>query len=182
MKVIKFQNKALDVMLDQATQGYKIEGKKERLGILLGRKIHGGGYEVKKAVSYRGGERGRTWVKYYEQDLLRRVQILVEKHRLSWLGLYHTHVESAGSLSHGLSEVDKESFLDSPNDIAVTVNVTFSDDPGRKVGRASNTLFVTDGEDNRYLIKGYVKSVRGIRQVKATAPSLTSWTMRHELT
>jgi len=180
MQVIKFQNKALDVMLDQATQGYKIKGKKERIGVLLGRKIPGGSYEVKKAVSYRGGERGRTWVDYYEPDLLRRVRILVKKHRLAWLGLYHTHVESAGSLYHALSEVDKESFLDSSNVIEVTVNVTFSDDPGRKVGRASKTLFVTDGEDNRYLIKGYVKSTRGIRQVKATAPNLTKWTMRNE--
>lgn len=175
MPLIILRNNPLFELMHTAITGYETPYKQERFGFLLGHERSGERIDILKAIPYRGGIRTRTMVEYDLDALVRRARELSRRHRMSWLGCYHTHVDSNGTIFHALSDEDRETFREMYEEIdsiriEMTVNIHASRNRSRPASR-TKTLIIHDDKDYRYLIKGYTMLREGIRQIPVRRPA-----------
>lgn len=103
---VVLSTKAAAIIIKAARDGYLAWYKEERLGILLGR-LQGNTVFVSIAKVFQGGIKTRTAVEVNIRNIERRINHLTSRHRLRFLGTFHTHPEIANSISSALSNEDK---------------------------------------------------------------------------
>ena len=110
---VKLARAVADAIARAAQLGYDARYKEERVGILLGRR-RGRCVEVKKSIIYRGGSRTRTAAEVDTGRFGARVRALQKKHRMPFMGSFHTHNEVGGRISSALSPDDRVPLCDFP--------------------------------------------------------------------
>jgi len=152
---------------NHADIGYESRYKQERMGFLFGTESNGK-IKITKAVSYKGGLRSRSSTLFDGNKFTQRANQLMSMFRKAWIGTYHTHVEEDGELFIGLSEEDKESFMDDPIRVGLIVAIWATDDP--RIPRQGQKRFLAVkqmGNTNyRYSISGYLITKHGPRLAK----------------
>jgi hypothetical protein len=148
---ILVSNSVATVLENAAIQGYEAPYKEERLGILLG-SLQGGMAVVKYANVYRGGDRTRTVANVNASHFSRRVHELSRQHESQFLGTFHTHNETAGSITSALSVEDREHLCgDPPHMIELVVAIWRSD----HLSRPGERYIQIDLDGYRLRIAGY---------------------------
>jgi len=124
--------KAVAIIIKTAKDGYLAPYKQERLGILLGR-LQGDTVFVSNGILFQGGIKTRTSVSVNSRSIENRIEHLSLRHRLKFLGSFHTHNEVANNISSALSEEDKvpicENYIPL---IEVVATIWVSDSPLRQ--------------------------------------------------
>lgn len=103
---VVLSTEAATVIIKAARDGYLARYKEERLGILLGR-LHGSTVSVSLAKVFQGGIKTRTTIEVNSRSIESRISHLSSRHRLRFLGTFHTHPEVKNSISSALSKEDK---------------------------------------------------------------------------
>lgn len=128
----KLARAAADAIARAAQLGYDAHHKEERVGILLGRR-RGRCVQVEKAITYRGGNRTRTAAEMDADRFAARVRALQKKHRMQFIGAFHTHNEVGGRISSALSPEDRVPLCDDPQpSVELVALVWASDTPLRR--------------------------------------------------
>ncbi len=150
-------------MCYHAKAGYEARGKREQIGLLFGRVEHRTVAHVRQAVLYRARQRTRNGINIDHASLARRWQALERSSGEQYLGMFHSHVEVAGEVCIGLSDIDVASFRDdlfSLLELLVTVRAAGRRPPGKSprvlTGFEEKTGYV-------YTVRAYGKTGRGIR-------------------
>lgn len=174
MTEIHLRNGALEYLIAQAELGYEVRFKEERIGFLLGRRTNGT-FHVTRAEAYRGGKRTRLSVSYDPKWYSKRGETLAKSYGLALLGGYHSHVESGGKVCRELTAMDRLIFHKEPWEITVLVIITASDTPNHQPSPNTRSLYFYDPANGyRYLVKGYAKKRRMIRQVRISGSTANS--------
>jgi proteasome lid subunit RPN8/RPN11 len=161
---IEITKKVIEYLGEQADLGYESRYKQERMGFLFGtikkRKI-----KLTKAVLYKGGVRKRTGIKFDPVTFSKRGNKLSLKLRKLWVGTYHTHVEESDDISIGLSDEDRQSFIENSLPVELVVSIWATDNSSRlKPGRKRLLAIKRFGDTNyRYVISGYLITKQGPR-------------------
>ena len=156
----------VDYVCRQADRGYEAPYKEERLGFLFGPAPTRERWVVLDAHYYKGGTRTGTSSSYNVRSLVQRGLELESPPDSSWVGIYHTHVEKAGRISFGLSEVDKNSAPYLGLEVLVTVWATSSP----AVPSPGSYRLKVRKEDYSYLFTGYVRKRRQFHITKVLCP------------
>lgn len=120
------------IIIKGAKDGYLSSYKEERLGILLGG-VQDDTVFVNKAILFGGGIKTRMSVSVNSSSIENRIKHLALKHRLKFLGTFHTHNEVANSISSALSKEDKVPICDNCIPlIEVVATIWLSDSPLRQ--------------------------------------------------
>ena len=147
IKEVILARNAADAIVEATTSGYEARYKREKLGLLLGRKI-GSRVEVARAVLYRGGRRTRTAIEVDAGRIARRIRELEKRHKSRYMGAFHTHNEVAGSISSALSREDRIPLCDDPApQVELVASVWVSDAPLRQ------SQYYLQIRDGRYRIR-----------------------------
>lgn len=155
---------AISEMVLRAAENYEARGKKETIGMLFGSIKHDVVF-IKRAVHYAAHRRTRSQVSYYGPYLRKRRKDLSMQMRMKYIGLYHSHVEIAGKVSWGLSDVDKSDFLEDEGaiiDLLAAISASRLKEP-RALKASVSAL---DQETNYYyVVRTYQKIGRKIRLI-----------------
>jgi hypothetical protein len=164
---IEITKNVIEYLDEQADLGYESRYKEERTGFLFGtikkRKI-----KITKAVSYKGGVRKRTGIKFYPDAVSKRGNELALQFRKKWLGTYHTHVEESDDIPIGLSDEGRKSFIENSLPVELVISIWATDNSKRlKPGRKRLLAIKRFGDTNyRYVISGYLIAKNGPRLVR----------------
>ncbi|MFO7676758.1 MAG: hypothetical protein R6X12_10630 [bacterium] len=159
-----------------ARDGYETPRKRETLGFLYGRLTGGGRLEVRRALGYRGGRRTRTGVWFRNTDavirLVSRREALARVLGLRLLGGFHSHVEIAGQVLHGLSSEDRRSFQSDRRAAVEAIVCTWAGGRPRAGGRGIAAVY-EESTGYNYRVRLYAKRRSGIRLCPVTVPGGT---------
>jgi hypothetical protein len=161
---IEITKKVIEYLGEQADLGYESPYKQERMGFLFGvikKRI----IKLTKAVLYKGGVRKRTGIKFYPAAVSKRGDELAVKLRKLWVGTYHTHVEECDDIPIGLSDEDRQSFIENSLPAELVISIWATDNSSHlKPGRKRLLAIKRFGDTNyRYVISGYLITKQGPR-------------------
>lgn len=108
---IEITKEAYLYIRNQTEKGYEILYKQEKIGFLFGEK-NNDTIVITKAVAYKGGIKTRSKIDFYADSFERRAIIIASKLRKTWIGSYHTHVEEDDDMFLGLSDEDKDIYVE----------------------------------------------------------------------
>lgn len=119
---IRLSSRAIDTLIDHATEGYERDFKSEVGGHLIGFENRYGFY-VDEAVPYDTPRRSRTWWGPNWKGFTNRGYDL-EATKFEWIGVYHSHPEVGGKASTLLSPEDERAirFFGRPVEVIVRVS------------------------------------------------------------
>lgn len=159
----------IEYLCQQADLGYESPYKQERIGFLFGT-TKNRSVKINKAVSYKGGVRRRSGIDFYADSFDRRGRVLSTQLRKQWVGTYHTHVEENDDIPIGLSDGDKEAFIDNSLPVELVISIWATDNSSRlKPGKKRLLAIKRFGDTNyRYVISGYLMTKRGPRLIRTT--------------
>ena len=164
---IEITKNVIEYLGQQADLGYESPYRQERMGFLFGitknRNI-----KITKAVSYKGGVRKRSGIDFYADGFDKRGNTLSAQLRKKWLGTYHTHVEEDDDISIGLSDEDREAFIENSLPIELVISIWATDNSNRlKPGRKRLLATKRFGDTNyRYVFSGYLITKQGPRLIR----------------
>jgi proteasome lid subunit RPN8/RPN11 len=166
MARVKISDKALEDLVLHVKKGYESCYKKEVGGFLLG-KISDKNFLVAQASPYNTKNAGRTYWSPNGDTLKRKGAALEKKTGRTWIGIYHSHPETAGWASVRQSTEDRESHISS--DYLLEIIVRIASAPMRS---PKSCLEIQDSKTGYcYTICGYIKDggakTRKIRVKKA---------------
>lgn len=122
MKALILSREALTDVITFARKGYEAKGKKEVGGHILGYRVKNG-LRVVRAVPYNTSNAKRTfWAP--NAEAFERKGRMIERGRLKWIGVYHSHVEISGAASTGQSDEDVEAQRYSGCPVEIIVRVS----------------------------------------------------------
>jgi len=149
-----------------ARRGYETRGKQEMFGFLFGRRTPEGHLLVRHVRYYRGGTRTMYGISLPLTESRRRRRKLARDLNLRFLGSFHSHVEIAGRITRGMSDVDRESFRSDP---AAPLEAVVFIWAGLKRTLRTNPLSVVGYEPStgyHYRVRFYAKFANGIRRTR----------------
>lgn len=154
-----------------ARRGYETPHKQETFGFLHGSLTRARLLVVRQATPYRGGNRTRSGVSFPDWPSVRRVldrrERLARRHRMRFLGGFHSHVEIGGQVFSGLSESDRRSLR---RDYLAALEGVISIWAGgsRRSGSGSRTVALFERATGySYRLRIYLKTHSGIRQTRS---------------
>jgi hypothetical protein len=164
---IEITKVAYDYIYKQTELGYDSPYKQERLGFLFGIK-NNDVVRIIKAVAYKGGYKARSRVDYYADNFARRANALASELKMTWLGTYHSHVEDNEDIFLGLSDEDKDIYIEDAIPVALTISIWATDDSRVPPSGAKRITDVKRfGYTNyRFVVSGYLLDKRGPRLVR----------------
>jgi hypothetical protein len=154
---IYITGQAIRTIVSHAINGYQDLHKKETGGHLLGYRKKTAFY-VKIAEPYNTPFAKRTWWGPNRNSFLRKGRTLENNMGVSWIGVYHAHVEIVGNIGTRQSLQDKEMHLEPVQIIASITNgrISFPEDSLR-------IQIVNRGY--KCCIRGWVKDSKGKSKV-----------------
>jgi hypothetical protein len=164
---IEITREAYLYIRNQTEKGYDRPYKQEKIGFLFGEK-NNDVIVITKVVAYKGGIKKRSHIDFYSDSFGKRAKTLASKLGKTWLGSYHTHVEEDDEMFLGLSDEDKEIYIEDNILVGITVSVWATDDTRKPPMGAKRITDIKRFWDSnyRFIMSGYVIDKRGPRLVR----------------
>lgn len=121
MTRLRLSRRAVQSLIAHATKGYEELYKREVGGHLVGYR-EGRGFSVSRIIPYNTPYRTRSEWSPNPYHFEKKGRALETKH-LKWIGIYHSHVEVAGTASTIQSPEDKISHLMSNRPIEIIIRI-----------------------------------------------------------
>ncbi len=162
---VKIKKGAIGEIFYRAKLGYEARYKKESIGLLFG-KIRGAKVFIKDAFNYGAHRRTRCEINYSKESLIRRGKKLSSDLGLQFLGTYHSHVEEAGKVNIGLSQEDKEDFIDSKESIVELLIAIRTSDLTKPPTLQISISGLEEKTKYRFIVRAYAKSNNHIKLIR----------------